>query len=166
MAVFNRAVFNAAVFNAAVAGPPPARDWTIVLDLRDRLEAAGLFDAVVLGSFADNPNVAYPARAVWLSVRDWKERDLFGDTRERTVEILAELRARADDPGVRGDALSRMNSVLHNAADRASLAGVTLPARTYADKGRATKAAHPESATDVTVTAVYLIDRAAGHYQG
>jgi hypothetical protein len=141
---------------SASGDPGTGRDYDLWADARDRLEATGAFDLVVIGRPDERARSAVEAAACWVVPLDDDELDIDPDLVLVGCRFSLVVEVRAEDVEARADALDRLKNVAKNALNGQSLAGISLPGRTRVRRASHGPRKHPTAPLELTVEAPYF----------
>jgi hypothetical protein len=130
--------------------------------LRDALVATGAFSDVWLtglpenyGGAASDLTAASIEPASTSLTTGWDAQ--IGGSLDYTSRLNVTLLARHDDPQLRDELAEQLVNTLHNAANGQSLAGITLPGKTYVQSWTWQPAAPPERRIAAQIAFSYLV---------
>lgn len=128
--------------------------------IRDALEASGAFSDVRMTSPDDFGIPASDLAAAAIEPLSGREVDRWDGSSETGVLVeekcLVTLLYRSNDPIARDNGAELLLQVLKNAVNGTSLAGLTVPDKTYVDEWRFLAAKHPERRVRAQVSYWYL----------
>jgi hypothetical protein len=134
------------------------RDWAILEDCKDRLEATGVFDGVYLGDPKDNFSGSDEGSVAFLHLQEWTESGYQDTLQGRLTKWTLILVARDADPSARDRRLSRLFRAAKTALDHRCLANYTYPDYTVLARARWEKAEDDERRLTVTGEWGYDLD--------
>jgi hypothetical protein len=173
-AVWSPLIWPAVVWPGRVGGAvvvAEGRDWDILIDVRDRLDALGVFDVVYLAGEPTDPRerASDGLLAVVSPAGGDSDDDAMSGTEVDIIRVFrfqVTIANRANSQGERVNALGRAANRARNAIDGKSLAGLTFPAMTGFKPDRYERPNHPDSTITLDGSCTYMIPGYAAHNVG